>query len=243
MRYSAFALLITAWLHVSPVAAQPPNAATNPNRPPNSLSHRAQQAWVAKQNPTYSAAVFQHRDPRELLSEREAQLNGTSPVHHALLAYAAKAALEAGENLKAREYATKALAAADAAAARYRNSPWGRTPRRFMGIPAADYCANFVLGRLALLDGNIRLAEQLLLASGKADGLGDAALTSYGPNLSLALEILRHGDQQSRTAVLQFLDEIKMFWKIDPAQYERWSADIVSGGNPDFMAWGPNLYN
>ena len=46
------------------------------------------------------------------------------------------------------------------------------------------------MGRLAILDGDVRSA--------------------YGPNLSLALEVLKHGDRQSRQAVVQFLAWVRL---------------------------------
>jgi len=196
----------------------------------------------ARANPTYSTAIQQNRDPHEFLLEKEAALNPPGPIQHRLLAYAAKAALEAGEKEKARSYANEALAGAAEMAAFYKGLKY-TAPRRFGGIPAADYYGNFVLGRLALLDGDIRSAERYLIASGKADGEGDAVLSSYGPNLSLALEVLKHGDDQSREAVLQFLDEIKVFWNSKPSYYDQWKAQIVAGEMPNFEAVGPNLYN
>jgi hypothetical protein len=39
--------------------------------------------------------VSERRDPKEWLAQKEAELNEPSPIAHALLAYAAKAALEA----------------------------------------------------------------------------------------------------------------------------------------------------
>jgi hypothetical protein len=48
---------------------------------------------LLKENPTYSQAVYQRRDPKEWLAQKEAELNEASPIAHALLAYAA---LEAG---------------------------------------------------------------------------------------------------------------------------------------------------
>ena len=86
------------------------------------------------------------------------------------------------------------------------NSDAGGAPRisaAGLPVPTADYYANFVLGRLALLDGQIRSAEQYLLAAGRTSG--DGVLRSYGPNMSLALELLKHGDKQSWQSVQQFI--------------------------------------
>jgi hypothetical protein len=194
------------------------------------------------ENPRYSTAVYRHRDPQQYLLEREAALNPSGPIPHVGLVQAAKAALEAGEYAKATAYATKALQGADRTAAEYKSSGY-ETPRRFAGIPAVDCYANFVLGRLALLDGDIRSAERYLIASGNADGTGDAGLSSDGPNLSLALELLRHGDSRSRNIVLQFLDKISTYWKVKPDPFEAWRAQILAGNLPNFLEVGANLFN
>ena len=96
--------------------------------------------------------------------------------------------------------------------------------------------------RLAIRDGDVRSAEKYLVASGRIDEQGDAVLDSYGPNLSLALEVLKHGDRQSRQAVVRFLDEIKIFWENTPAPFDWWKAQITTGEIPNFMAVGVNLY-
>ena len=154
--------------------------------------------------------------------------------------FALVAALEAGDNLKARDYAIRALHIADEAA-EDRQRRGFRDPHRFEGIPTADYNANFVLGRLAILNGDIRAAEQYLVASGKTSG--DAVVRSYGPNMSLALELLKHGDKQSWQAVLEFIKEIRAFWAVSPAHFDEWSQQIMAGKMPNFQAAGPNPYN
>lgn len=59
---------------------------------PQSPFLRAALEKRANENPTYSTAIFMHRDPHEWLSEREAELDESSDRQHTLLAYAAKAA-------------------------------------------------------------------------------------------------------------------------------------------------------
>src|SRR5262249_40030522 len=155
-----------------------------------------------------------------------------------VLAHAAKAALEAGEDQKARDYATQALKIANQVAEKEKRRG-SKNPRRFHCVPTSDYYANFVLGRLAILNGDIRSAEQYLITSGATSG--DAVLRSYGPNLSLALEILKHGDRQSWGRVLQFIAEIEVFWKTSPKHFQEWSADISGGKIPNFQIAGANL--
>jgi hypothetical protein len=195
-------------------------------------------------NPTYSVAVALGRDPHERLAEYQARVCSGSlprPCPDAL-AWAAKAALEAGENQTAHDYAVEALQSADAVAARYGKRGF-KAPRSLLGAPTADYYGNFVLGRLAVLGGDIRSAERYLLVSGKT--IGDPALMSFGPNMSLAFEVLKHGDSQSRQVVLQYLDEVRTFWHVDQSSMDKWAAQIVAGDTPTFRVGdgSSRLYN
>jgi hypothetical protein len=178
-------------------------------------------------NPTYSLAVAGGRDPHEFLAEAEGRIcSDAAPIPcPGALAWAAKAALEASENKTAHDYAVRSLQSADSAAAYYEKH--GRkAPRSYANVPMADFYGNFVLGRLAILNGDVRSAEGYLLASGKT--LGDPSLSS-GPNMSLALELLKHGDAQSRQVVLQYFDEVKAFWATSQGLLDRWSARVAAG--------------
>ena len=189
---------------------------TQAGRPPLWPPNRLLIEKMAKENPTYSTAVFLHRDPHEYLAEKEGEI-GKHAADGFVEAVAAKAALEAGEKEKARDYAVQALSAADAYAANLKHiGLFPDRPRSFIGIPYVDYYANFVLGRLAILDGDVRSAEQYLLAAGRTYGWSIPTFP-HGPNLSLALEVLKHGDDQSRRVVVEFLDEISRWWLVpDP---------------------------
>ena len=194
-------------------------------------------------NPTYSVAVRDGHDPQEYLKDAESKFQSAPSPRSGLwnLTDAAKLALEANELQKAYDYATKALAIAEDWD-RVSRSPDPATDRVVRGFRTGHtiFYANMVLGRLAILKGDIRSAEQYLLASGKTPG--DAVLCSYGPNLSLARELLKHGDKQSRDVVLQFLDDISVFWNMQPSPIPKWSAEIRSGGMPDFQSAGDNLF-
>jgi hypothetical protein len=195
----------------------------------------AQTASPTVNNPTYSEAILQHRDPLEYLSQMEARMTQEAATlgHPApyLEALAAKAALEAGQNDKAATYATEALAVAT------RMDRNRKHPR----YPEVQFYANFVFGRLSVLNGDLASAGRYLLAAGQTSG--GPVLASHGPNMSLALELLNKGDAQNRQTVLQFIEEIKTFWKISPAPFDMWSAQIRAGKIPNFQAVGPNLYN
>ena len=179
-------------------------------------------------NPTYSAAIIAHASPEALLADWEDKLDSArrnvNPEFERFLylPFAAKAALEAGANDKARSYAEEALQfLKDQRAAHHTAN-------------AVFYC-NFVLA-VALLDGDIPTAEQHLLLSGKTEG--SPALGSFGPNMSLARELLKHSRKET---VLQYLDECKVFWKEqdENGKLAKWSAEIERNIMP---AFGGNLF-
>ena len=61
--------------------------------------------------------------------------------------------------------------------------------------------AHLVLGRIALREGRIDEAKQLLLASGKSQG--SPQMNSFGPNMSLASDLLEKGE---REVVLEYFE-------------------------------------
>jgi hypothetical protein len=107
--------------------------------------------------------------------------------------------------------------------------------RSHPGVPTADFRANFVLGRLAILDGDIRSAEKYLLASGKTKG--ERLVNSNGRNMSLAYELLKRGDDQSKQVVLQYFDEVREFWgnPFGLSAMDRWTKQIEASDTPDFQ--------
>jgi hypothetical protein len=88
-----------------------------------------------------------------------------------------------------------------------------------------------VLGRVAVRRGNIALAEQDLLNAGSTKG--SPQLNSFGPNVSLAKDLLEKGRKDT---VLQYLALCKTFWKTHAANIDAWSATIRGGGIPNFGA-------
>lgn len=93
----------------------------------------------------------------------------------------------------------------------------------------AIFYGNFVLGRIALKQGNLKEAEKYLLESGKTRG--SPQLDSFGPNMTLAKELLEKGESD---VVLQFLDSCKKFWEMGQQQLDQWSTEIRTGKTPDF---------
>jgi hypothetical protein len=128
----------------------------------------------------------------------------------------AKKSFDAGQIEKAEMYANRLLKEAS----QYR-SDWNYGNAVFYG--------NFVLGRVALNRGDIELADQYLLASGKTPG--SPQLDSFGPNMTLAKDLLAKGESDS---VLQYLDLCKNFWEGERQQLDAWRNAIRGGKIPDF---------
>jgi RNA polymerase sigma factor (sigma-70 family) len=130
----------------------------------------------------------------------------------------AQMALDAGELEKARTYAASLLQQAG-------------TPQAGWNYGDAIYRGNLVLGRIALRSGNLAEAEQYLLAAGQTTG--SPKLDSFGPNMTLAKELLEQGQKD---AVLQYFQLCGRFWKSD--KLAAWTQQINQGVMPDF---GGNL--
>lgn len=122
-----------------------------------------------------------------------------------------RTAYEAGRFELARTYASEALPVPD--------------PERMGDL---HHHAHTVLGRLALREGDLGRAGDHLLAS--ANTVGSPVLSSFGPNMRLAGELLDHGEDD---VVLRYLDACAEFWS-DDGRLKRWTAEIREGGKPDF---------
>ena len=97
----------------------------------------------------------------------------------------------------------------------------------------AVHKGNMVLGRVALRRGDINAAKYHLMASGRTPG--SPQLDSFGPNMTLAKELLEGGE---RDAVVAYLNDCSHFWKMDRGKLKQWAALAEKGLVPDF---GPNL--
>jgi hypothetical protein len=93
----------------------------------------------------------------------------------------------------------------------------------------AVHHGHLILGHISLRRGNEGAAEEHLLAAASVSP--SPVLASFGPNMSLARELLRQGRQE---AVLAYFERCASFW----GPLVRWSADVRQGIMPDF---GPNL--
>lgn len=129
----------------------------------------------------------------------------------------AKGALNFGKIEDARKYAIELLALDE----KLKERPWRN------GNAVHD--ANLVLGRIALLEGDLEAAKQHLVQAGKTSGSPN--LNSFGPNMSLANDLLQRGE---RDAVLEYFEQCRRFWK--PAVLDRWTEEVKAGRVPNFRA-------
>jgi len=129
----------------------------------------------------------------------------------------AKRAFNAGKTDKAKSYAKQLLQMAL------------RYPR---DDGNAIFYGNFVLGRIAVQEGNLTQAGQYLLASAATHG--SPVLDTFGPSMSLAKELLEKG--QSTAVVIEYFALCKKFWEMNDGKLDRWTETVRSGGIPDFGA-------
>src|SRR5262249_20942154 len=90
---------------------------------------------------------------------------------------------------------------------------------------------NLALGRLSLRDGHTESAKKYLLEAGKTPG--SPQLNSFGPNMTLAKELLEKGE---RAVVLEYFGECRNFWEMGGERLSDWSALMKDGRTPDFGA-------
>lgn len=95
----------------------------------------------------------------------------------------------------------------------------------------AIHNSNIALGRLEIKKGNIKAASNYLLEAGKT--LGSPTLKSFGPNMSLAKELLEKGEIES---VVKYFELCKKFWKMEDGRLEEWTNLAKAGEMPIFEA-------
>ena len=134
-----------------------------------------------------------------------------------LLIPLAKSAIEAGEIEQARAWAVQLLSQ-------------GTTDKKDWNYGNAIHHGHIILGRIALLSGNLAEAKEHLIAAGETPG--SPQLNSFGPNMELAKELLEKGE---RDAVVQYFQLCANFWK-NHSQLDNWTATVKGGGIPKFGA-------
>lgn len=100
----------------------------------------------------------------------------------------------------------------------------------------AIHDANLVLGRIALTQGLTNDAKMFLIAAGNSSG--SPQLNSFGPNLTLAKDLLEKGE---REVVLAYFQLIRRFWQLphNRSRLSEWEVEVKAGRVPNF---GPNLH-
>ena len=102
------------------------------------------------------------------------------------------------------------------------------------GGPDGDllHRGNTILGRIALIEGDVAGAKEHLVKSGKVPT--SPVLGSFGPSMTLASELLA---LDHREVVRDYLELCAVFWKAD--RLNTWRAALDSGQTPDFghSAW------
>jgi len=132
----------------------------------------------------------------------------------------AESLVEGGDGPRAAAFARELLDLAEL----YRDDP---------NYGNAVHKGHLVLGRVALMNGDVSTARsELLLAGGTP---GSPQLDSFGPNMRLAKELLEAGENG---VVLEYFELCRRFWMMGSQELARWSAAIHESRMPDF---GPNL--
>jgi len=159
-------------------------------------------------------------DPAERLARAEAKLSEADSERERFYALreAAKMSFEVQRNEQAEAYAWELL---DLAQSLERDWNYGN----------AIHDGNIVLGRLALAREDQEEAKRRLLAAGKTPG--SPQLNSFGPNMSLARELLVAGE---REVVIEYFRQCLQFWELGRERLEDWIALAEGGRLPDFGA-------
>jgi TonB family protein len=160
------------------------------------------------------------RSPQQILADLEQDAGSDPARRYDLLPGLTKAALAAGADDKAVAYAKELLAAAEG-------------DKKGWNYGNAIHDGHAVLGLVALHKDDVATARQQLLEAGKTPG--SPQLNSFGPNVTLANELLQKGD---RDAVLDYFTECRSFWKMGAEQLDAWSESVRKGETP---AFGANL--
>lgn len=134
------------------------------------------------------------------------------------LGHAAKNAFNSGDQAGARKYAEELLQLAPQF-----KQDWS--------YGNAIHDGNLVLGRLAVAAGNLQEAKRRLLDSARSQG--SPQLNSFGPNMSLAKDLLAKGETD---AVLAYFELCGKFWKMGTARLKLWAEDAKKGAMPEFGA-------
>jgi len=162
---------------------------------------RARVIGHGKPDPTEAAAA---------LADYQAALEHKSASSFPVAGRAAKAALAAGQSKVAAALAEESVKAE--------------------GPMSGDevHAGNIVLGKLALEGGDVRGAADHLVSACKTTAT--PVLRSFGPDMTLATDLLQRGERQ---AVLDYLDACTRIWDRGRERLIRWKSEIEQGSQPE----------
>lgn len=95
----------------------------------------------------------------------------------------------------------------------------------------AVHDANVVLGRVAVRAGRTKDGVSYLRAAGATPG--SPQLNSFGPNMSLANDLIARGEE---AAVLEYFQACKAFWRSHGGRLDLWALQVRIGMDPWFGA-------
>jgi tetratricopeptide (TPR) repeat protein len=127
-------------------------------------------------------------------------------------------AFDAGDLQKARAYAELLLREATS-----QQGSWNHGN--------AVHKGNLILGRIAAAEGRVADAVTFLRAAGETPG--SPQLNSFGPNMTLAKDLLERGE---RDAVLAYFEACRVFWKMGGGRLDAWTREVRAGTIPNFGA-------
>jgi len=93
----------------------------------------------------------------------------------------------------------------------------------------AIHDGNSALGLAALAKRDKASAAKYLLEAAKSPG--SPQLDSFGPTMILADKLVAAGE---REAVINYLQGIRSFWRMDDGEIDKWIGQLRAGKNPDF---------
>ncbi len=167
----------------------------------------------------YRPRAMSQADDKQREPAQSALREATDPYQRWLkLSDAAMASVEKDALDEAEQYAKELLLRAES----HRND-WN--------YGNAIHKGHIVLGRVALRRDDIQAAKKHLVAAGKTPG--SPQLNSFGPNMTLAKELLERGETQ---APIAYFNLCAAFWQMDQGQLQQWKKLAEQGLVPDFGA-------
>ena len=169
--------------------------------------------------PAEKAAMAKAR--YEQLAKAAAAAPADAPVDSMQLTVLGAAALDVGELQVAQRAGRQALDQVPNLKA---------DPKQSWSVDMVVHHAYLILGRVALRQGDMAAAEADLLNAGRVGGGG--TLSSFGPNMTLAKELLEKGESAT---VLEYFELCRKFWMFSD-RMQPWIDAIHKGQLPEFGA-------